>query len=350
MSLKTPLFAGLLFTLGVLLTHALPVDAAITNCSDSYYSFILTARSEATRKQSFSDFFSLGYCQLNDIMELEDQLDEIRDQFRETASSCGDTTEYRERYSEVLMEEYFVRNIQKSKSDVLNAVDEERLKALKQEKLDKLKAKMKTLFVDTEGRVDADTFDDYYANWSSKYDDRIANYAHCEEGAWAELQSTWQDFVEDINALDIDVKKNDSAMSFDVDTDVDLDTVDQPEMSGQGKATIDPSGYIDAKTEQQEAEVSARTSVQDLSEAGTPLTFEEALKTLNGSSIRFNIQTNAAERMGNYEVLYGVGGAVAATDMQSVLVYLNDTLQGSNAKDFPNIIKAANQIYGKQCQ
>lgn len=345
MKMKTLLIAGALFLTGFSIVPVVPVQAEIASCPGDYFSFILTARSAATRKQTFSDFFNLGYCQLNDIMALEDQLDTVRESFRDAANSCGDTAEYKTQYAEILMEEYFVRNIQKSKSDVINEVDEDRLKALKSAKLATLKKEMMDLFVNQEQRVDEDTFDTYYTDWSSKYDDRIANYAHCEEGSWAELQGTWQKFVDDINALNIDVKKDDTPIESQTDTDAN-----EKEMSSFGQSFINAYEYVTAKKEEREAEVEAPTSVQELSTSGQNMSFQEALQTLKSSDTTFSIETNAADRMANYELLYGAGGAVAATNMQSVLVYMNQILMDTNTKDFPNITKSSEQVYGKQCQ
>lgn len=345
MKMKTLMIAGALFFTGFSIAPIVPAQAAVATCPGDYFSFILTARSAATRKQTFSDFFNLGYCQLNDIMALEDELDTVRESFRDTANSCGDTSEYKAQYAEILMEEYFVRNIQKSKSDVINEVDEDRLKALKSAKLATLKKVMMDLFVNQEQRVNEDTFNTYFTDWSSKYEDRIANYAHCEEGSWAELQSTWQKFVDDINAINIDVKKDDAPIESQTDTDAN-----EKEMSSFGQSFINAYEYVTAKKEEREAEVEAPTSVQELSTSGQSMSFQEALQTLKSSDTTFSIETNAADRMATYELLYGAGGAVAATDMQSVLVYMNQILMDTNTKDFPNITKSSEQVYGKQCQ
>lgn len=349
MKISSLFIGGALLLVGIGLAPVRPAEATIATCPGDYYSFILTARSAGTRKQSFHDFTHLGYCQLNDILTLEAELDTVRDNFRTAANSCGDTTEYKTQYNEVLMEEYFVRNIQKSKSDVLNEVDEEKLKAAKAAKLATLKSEMSELFVNSEHRVDSDTFDSYFTNWSSKYDDRIANYTHCEEGQWAELKSVWLKFVDDINALNIDVKKNDSSMSFDFSATSDFGgDQSKKDMGGEGKTTQNPYDYLQAKKEQQEAKVSSKQSAKEVA-AQQALNFQEAIKQLNSGDQTFSIQTNAADRMANYELLYGAGSAVAATDMQSVVVYMNQILEQSNTKDFPNVTKSASKVYDKEC-
>jgi hypothetical protein len=346
MKIQALLIAGVLFLTGFSLAPLVPrAQAVIATCPGDYYSFLLTARSAATRKQTFSDFFKLGYCQLSDIMELESELDTLRDSFQSAANACQDTSEYKTAYVETLMEEYFVRHIQESKPDVLNPVDEERLKALKAEKLSKLKEEMMLLFVEQEHKVTKDVFETYYTNWSSKYDDRIANYAHCEEGAWAELQDTWQDFVDHIKELSIEVEKQEFSVEDQSDTEGN-----ETEMSEFGQSFINAYEYLKSKKEQQQAEVPAAPTTKGIADSGKSTSFAEALKELKGGDESFAIQTNGADRMANYELLYGAGGAVAATDMQSVLVYMNQVLMETNTKDFPNIKKSAEQVYGKQCQ
>ncbi len=349
MKIKTLLIAGVLFLTGFSLAPSVPLaEAAIATCPGDYYSFLLTARSAATRKQTFSDFFKLGYCQLSDIMELESELDTLRDSFQSAANACQDTSEYKTAYVETLMEEYFVRHIQETKSDVINEVDEERLNALKEAKLAKLKEEMMLLFVEQEHKVTKDVFETYYTNWSSKYDDRIANYAHCEEGAWAELQDTWQDFIDHINDIKEtadDIEKQEFSFEDQSDTDAN-----KTEMSEFGQSFINAYEYLTAKKEQQEAEFTPTQIAEMLADKGKTTSFSEALKELKGGDESFDIQINAADRMANYELLYGAGGAVAATDMQSVLVYMNQVLMETNTKDFPNIKKSAEQVYGKQCQ
>lgn len=351
MKVKKFFIFSALFLAGLSLAPVRPAEAIIETCPGDYYSFILTARSAATRKQTISDFFTLGYCQLNDVMKLEDQLDGVRDAFRDAANTCDDTTQYEVQYNEILMEEYFVRNIQKSKSDVINEKDEEKFKELKEARLVALKEEMEALFVEKEQRVDEDTFEIYFSNWSSQYDDRIGNYAHCEEGAWAELQDTWKKFIDDINAISIDVEKQEFSFDSDVNVDADVDPSLGENAKAIGKTFQNAYEYLKMMKETRQAqEVDSKTTAKDVGHSGSSMSFEEALNTLNSSDTTFVLQTNSANRMAGYELLYGSGGAVAATDMQSILTYMNQVLASTNTEDFPNITKSSSQVYDKQCQ
>lgn len=351
MKLKMLFINGFLILVGMSMVPV-STEALIATCPGDYYNFIVTARSEATRKQTFKDFFSLGSCQLNDILPLEDELDAIRENFRIAANSCQNTSEYKKQYHEILMEEYFIRNIQKSGPGAINEVDVEKLETLKEAKLDALQKEMMELFVNEEQRVSEAVFNAYFETWSSQYDDRIANYARCEEGAWAELNETWQDFIEDIRALNIEVEKETFSFTLapEVINESDWDSSAGKDMGGMGKNTQGSYEYLKAKKEQREAAIPPAQTIKEVADSGRSVSFQEAIRTFSNSGQVLSIQSNAASRMANYELLYGAGGAVAATDMQSVLVYMNAVLQETNTKDFPNIAKASAQIYGKECR
>ena len=101
------------------------------------------------------------------------------------------------------MEQYFIRNIQKIPSDVIGDAEVEKIKSEKSRKLDLLEGKMKEIFVVQENRTTKENFEAYYAEWKEKYDDSIIKYAHCDEGPWAELTTTWNDFIDKMKSIKI---------------------------------------------------------------------------------------------------------------------------------------------------
>lgn len=345
--------ALLFFLLGLslpLVSHADEEEVEtleVNGCGGDYYAFLATVRSENTRAQGMKDFFTLPYCQLYDIMELDEELDELRDAFRSASFNCEDTSAYEEQYHEILMEQYFVRNVQKSKSDVINTKDAEEFEEKQQELLDRLYEEMYLAFVIDEDRVSETTFDEYFTNWSAKYDDRIGDYNHCEEGPWAELTETWTDFVETISELSIDIDQPEKRSFKDIavpETEVDVDE----DMSSMGKSVLNAWEYVKNLANKEKVDIEAPLTLENLPE-DEPTTFENIFGVLNVSSEIYTIETNAADRMAKYKLLYGYGGAVATTDMQSILTELNRILEESNTKDFPNIQSAAAKIYDKQC-
>lgn len=349
MKLKALSIAVTVGLLGLLWTtpQTPTAQAVIATCPGDYYGFIFTAQSVKTSTQGLFDFIKLGFCQLSDIMALKDQLDQVRDSMRTAANSCEDTSAYKTQYTELLMEEYFVRNIQKNPSDVINEVDREKLKALKQVKLDSLETEMKALFVTKEHRTDETTFKTYFDGWASKYDDRIANYAFCEEGPYAELTATVQKFVDDMKKLSINVKTSGYSFSA-VPKVTGLDKA-KKDMSTMGQSIKNSWSFVKEKEELLMAAIHPATTPDDLSKSDKPMSFQEVWNALDGSDQDVTFQTNAAQRMANYEILYGAGSGVAATNMQSIVIYMNQIIDESNIKDFPKITAGAAKVYAKQC-
>ncbi|MFA4814713.1 MAG: hypothetical protein WC924_00085 [Candidatus Gracilibacteria bacterium] len=329
-------------------THAASISDA-ASCPDDYYGFILTVRSENTRNQTIKDAFTMGYCQLFDIMALDDELDNLREGFRAAAFECADTTSYKKEYVRILLEQYFVRNIQKNSSDVIDVDEAAEYDALKEARLTKLKKDMSQLFVVEENRVSESTLNDYFENWASKYDDRIGDYSKCEEGAWTELTVTWNDFVETIKELSVDIDTS-HTISFKDNISVDNDLgAGVKKFRDTGRSILDGYEYYKNLMGLGEAEVEAPVDVSDLSGSDETYTFGTILEVLEEDVTRATIEAESVDRMAKYKILYGEGGAVAATDMQSILEYLNQIISESNTKDFPTIITGVSKIYDKQC-
>lgn len=341
---------GFVFSMGFFSVQFQPVEADTLDlpqsCPNDYYSFLLTVRSEHTRQQGIRDVFTLGYCQLYDITELNEALDSLNEAFRAAAFNCEDTSTYKEDYEAILMEQYFVRNVQKTKADVINTEDAEQYEALKTSLLENLRREMVEVFVTQEKRLSEEDLNDYFEDWSSKYDDRIGDYNQCEEGPWAELEDTWSDFIETIQSLDIEVDQPES-QSFE-----DLNNVNSnlsEETNAIGRAFLGTWEYFKNLKNQHEADVEDAVTVKDLGDSGEVYTFDEVLEVLTESDEVFETSIAAQERLSRYELLYGLGSARASTDMQIILVQLNSVLQESNSKDFPNITALSSKVYDKQC-
>lgn len=346
MKLKFSFFFGL-FLLGfaVPLFHA-PVQAEALTCMQEYYSFIFTVRSEDSRSESLKDMFSLGFCQLNDIMSLDDELDSIKENFRTAANACSSTTSYKIEYQRILMEMYFVRHLQEG--GVLDAVDEKTLEGLKAEKLATLKSTMKRVFVDEEKRVDDPTFNSYYETWSAKYDDRIADYRKCEEGPWAELTTTWTDFVDTIKDLDFTVKV-DEGKSFKEIVTPDMGDAAE-EMTDMGNSLKNAWEYLKGEKEKRKAEIENATTPSEVGSAGGSISVDQALTALNESFETNDLDTRSADRMSEYAQLYGAGGSVQSTNLKSIMTELNSVLQEVTTKDFPSIAANSAKVSDKQCK
>lgn len=340
---------SLTFLLGLALSLSVPerAEAALT-CPDDYYGFILTVRSENTRQEGVKDVFTRSYCQLNDLMALDDELDSLRENFRAAAFDCADTTAYKEEYHRILMEQYFVRNVQKVRSDVISSSEGMSYELLRESILTALRNDMESVFVEEEQRVSAAIFDNYFDNWVAKYDDRITDYVFCEEGAWAELTTTWEDFVETIESLsiDIEVKKIDFSDNISIDNDVDNELRD---IGAEGRSVLNTwESYINLMSIET-ANVETPADIADIVDSGDSFTFGTAMEVLETDTTRAIIEAEGAERRARYRLLYGEGGAVASTDMQGIIAALNQIISETNTKDFPNVITGVSKVYDRQC-
>ncbi|MFA5792481.1 MAG: hypothetical protein WC897_01265 [Candidatus Gracilibacteria bacterium] len=349
MKIKYFLSIGL-FLLGLLSPSFVQAESSIKMCMDDYYVFILGVRSENTRTQTFHDLFSLGYCQLNDILELDAELEDLKDNFRSAAFSCANTSDYKTKYHEILMEMYFVRNIQKSTA--LNIKTAKDLQTLKADKLAKLKTDMENVFVVKEKRVGEDVLAGYFANWSKKYDDRIIKYSGCDEGPWAELTQPITDFVKTLESFkwEIDTGTESSFWESVKETATPSTTIKADEdMTAIGQSMIRAWDYLTTEKEIAATEVKDPETPASLSGSGESYTLQSALNILNDSELYYNLESAGTDRMQRYKMLYGYGGAVASTNMQSIVEAFNRLVEESNNKDFPNIQALLSGIYDKQC-
>src|SRR3989344_2413382 len=114
----------------------------VATCPGDYYQFLFDVRNEYTRRGYIKDLFTMSYCQVNDILFLNDELELIRDNLRSAAFACSDTSSYKEAYKETKMEIYFVRNVQKTANGLLDEAEIEELEARKTLTLEKLYKEM----------------------------------------------------------------------------------------------------------------------------------------------------------------------------------------------------------------
>ena len=192
-----------------------------------------------------------------------------------------------------------------------------------------------------------DTFERFH-QLSAQYDDRIADYNSCKEGPWAELTETWTSFVDTLSELSIEIDEPELKSFKEIvtrKTEVDADQ----DMSALGKGIIDAYEYAKNLGNKEKAEIEAPPTISDLSSSDVPPTIYSFLEDLGMGERLYEIENRGADRMGKYKMMYGFGGAVATTDMQGVLHQLNLVLEETNAKDFPNILTAAAEVSGKQC-
>ncbi|MBU0981470.1 hypothetical protein KKC94_02140 [Patescibacteria group bacterium] len=335
---------GLMFVAGLAAAPLVSAAPLVRTCPNDYYSFIRHVRSEYTRHEFAADFFKRSYCQVSDILVLNDELEEIRDKFRTAAYACEDTAKYKSLYHQILMETFFIRHVQEISSDLLE--DEEMKDAVKRKAatLEKLKEDMYQIFVIDEKRVDSKTFNDYFEGWANKYDDKIADYAKCEDGPWAEVNEVLQDFNETWKSLSINVeneKREGKIVQF-AKTETEVTT------KGWSKVKSTLKSFGDKFKKQKEEEVEDPLTVDKAAKQSRILS--DAFSTLQKSENVYDIEYDSAMRMAEYQLIYGEGGARPARDLQTLIADINATLEETNVTDFPNILSGVNVVLDRQCK
>lgn len=321
---------------------------------------------ESSRLAYITDIWQLSYCQVLDVLELYDELESLRDAYRGAAAACSNTAEYKERYKEIMLELYFIRRIQPAAPGLLRQYDIANLEARQEAELIRLEEEMVDLFVNDQDYIDEGVLRLYFDELAKKYEDKIANYRKCDEGPWAQVQEPFVSFVETMKELqefgqDLEVPNYKEIYS--------MDTLKGGEGGGlQGVVKINDGGitntvqeafgYFKTRREQKQSELEQPIDVADLggietsesSSSSSTFTIEEALQTIESSEVNYATKDRHNDRLASYQVLYGQGGAQAATDLAGIVSVMNATVEHSNTVDFPQITVGATKIYDKQCR
>ncbi|MEK7146048.1 MAG: hypothetical protein AAB802_02595, partial [Patescibacteria group bacterium] len=289
-------FQALLLLPIFLIGLALPLktEAASLTCPGDYYSFISDVRSEKLRDETIKDIFTLSYCQLLDIVYLDDQLDLLRDNFREAAFACEDTTDYKRDYTKILLEMHYIRQLQPYPAGTLREAEAEELESLKDERIAKIEKEMSDLFVIQEAKLSQGQMNEYFIEWKARYEDKILDYANCQDGPWAEVNESVQDFQETMDSifnepLDVEKTPNKSFKEFfDFSADTELDTEDWSQVS----RAMD--GFFDKFKKTEEEKVEEALTVQEAAERSTRI--DESFEVLAESERDFEVANFSAER------------------------------------------------------
>jgi len=336
----TILFLALML---VNLSPKLP-HAEAANCIGDYTRFIMDASSPKTRRATFKQAFTLNSCQINDVLAVEDALDTVRDSLRETAGVCGDTSDLKESYIQLLLERYFLQHIQTKKADYPSAEDAKALQDYKDELFTALESDMRTTFVNKQKLVSEDDFQSYFDGWKEKYSDRLDAYANCQEGPWAELTDTWNDFMKTINDLG-HVKLGPKAPST-------PPKENKVAVTGEVK-----QGLIDAWKSMEDLKnqlivknVPPQKTVVDVLQETNIISIGDALDTLEDDRLLTDISMDSQGRMARYTQLYGVGSATSTSQIQDLIDQSTLVVDEMTTTHLPQIAALAQQAFEKQCK
>lgn len=335
MPIKKLLF-GLSLLIGILLPSFASAEESSNkiSCIDDYYNFVIGVRPESVRLDGVKDFIR-GYCQVQDIIRINDELGTLREQFFSASMECGDTSSYEKKYIELMMEQDFVRHVQETKSDVINEDEEEAQKAALEIKLEKLKTRMRNLWVLQENKVDDEILDQYFENWTSKYEEELDNYIACPEGPWADLTDKWQNLLETIKKIKFEVKKTTYVPPV------------EKESGFKGRVSENILEYFkkdkDARVEKLEEAPTIEETVANST------SFSNVYDTLRAGAQIYDFEYESADRMARYKIMYGEGGARVSSDFVDIVKSMNSTLLNSSTIEMKSIEKLSSGISKKQC-
>lgn len=314
-------------------------------CVNEYYDFLANVRSPQEASEALQDFFR-PYCQVNDILALQDQLSSLKKGFLSAAMSCQDTSAYRSSYQALLLELYFVRHVPTGDSTLLSSRELKDATALIDSSA--LRAQMETLFVDQENRLSSEAFNTLFDEWLLRYETRLIEYQGCTEGPWAEVGEKWDHFIDQLSSLNLslDIEKKSAAdLLPNFSAEVEKDAFQAFTPLGQNS-----SRFLDAIESSLNAKTPPVLTPADLSNSGERLTLDEALNALSSDEVLTNAELEGHERMARYTVLYGYGGALASSQLGTLVQQMNQSLESMNTVDLPSVRDQAAQAYAKQCQ
>lgn len=318
---------------------------------------------ESSRLAYVTDIWKLSYCQVLDVLELYDELEALRDAFRSSAAACADTSEYKERYKQIMLELYFIRRVQPISSGLLREYDLHNLEEREEETLIQLEKEMVEMFAEKEGYISEGELRLLFDGFVAKYEDKIANYRKCDDGPWAQLQEPFVSFVETLKELqefgqDLEVPNYKEIYSMDTLKGGEGGGFNfEPKINDGGivNAVQNTFDYFKARKKQKKDEIEQPTTAAGATkdpETGesTTVTIDEALAIIEGSEVNYASKDRHADRLAAYEILYGQGGAQAASDMAGIVNAMNGIIEHSNTVDLPQITIGATKIYDKQCR
>ena len=233
----------------------------------------------SARGRFLQDFFTASVCKLNDIQALNEEVETAKSAFKSASFSGEDSVEEEALYKKLLMEIYFVRNINSSRSALFTDEQQDELIAQVDERLAILKNKMEKVFVEDDDFVTRSRFNGYFDEWTAKYDERFVDYARCQEGAFVDIAESLLEAQETLNNLSLEVEPYERQGSF---FDVQTRSNVQDELGGLSvfdeMTPLYSEDYYEAGLLESEFLSGAEPSVADIAQQTGEFTFEESLK------------------------------------------------------------------------
>ncbi len=318
-----------------------PVHAAPkVDCLGNYADFIFS--SQGVNKFEFlKGFTKMSACQQSDILLLNDELNALRDSMKEASAVCESTVELEAEYSKVLLEMYFVRNVLSGGTGVYGPEDIELLEEDREALFDALYSKMQKRFIEKQATIDQETFDLYFDEWIQVYEDRILDYADCDEGDWAALEQPWTNLVETLKGLGKGLKNRKTQ-------DPPQVVEDEDDSEGQNQQNqLNAYEFVQKEKELLESQIEPPMTIGEA--AAEHRSFGTVLDALDEDALRVELSEIKAERDAEYAILYGENAAVPTNQVQDMVTQLNAELEEATSTHFPAIVEGIEEVEKREC-
>ncbi len=341
-------FIGVLFlSLGLFLPSVMNVFAAKDiqggACMQDYYNFILSVKPPELQGKVFTDVLK-PWCQVNDLLPLYEEYDAIKEDYKNAAAVCGaQVNEYQYELKRVLLEQYFVRNLN---AEVRNTDDISQIEERESAIFTLLKEDMKNRFVEKNAMVKEEELDAMFETWQSKYSDSLFSYASCQEGPTWDLYESWFDFQDTLSELDFQIETPQEKSFIDAITP-EVDNSGLEDGFSEGVQNVTDAWNKFNSNFNYSQEIREESNI-DESES-LPFDFNTYLDMIKSDENEEDIILASDKRMAEYELLYGEISALSTTRSVMLLDRINQTINMNNVQDFPAILDALSGIYGRQC-
>ena len=323
------------------------IQAPNFGCRSQYSSFMGSVRSKNLKNLGIKEIFTLSSCRLNDLVALDDEIDELREDLKAASLSCSPSDDLETEYLKLKLEVYYVRNL--LKVDVSALTEKERTEILEnpEDQFSLLEAQMKEIFVNQEGRISELLLNQYFAEWRLKYEDRLPDYVDCQSGDFGAITKSWNSLLTTLQNLSKKTEKKSDPTQVEEEKKSE-DEGEKPKQEFQ--PLVDPYATYKSKLENAVSqEITPQKTIDDLAAQGGQ-SLENIFDDFREEDLRFSLEYNAQARLQRYAILYGNGGGAAGDALQTVVADLNAVLEDSNTTSLPQILQMSNKVFEKQCE
>ena len=319
----------------------------------------------------WNDLFTKNMCYLSDVIDIEDEMDSIQEELRQSYYSCDYTNvaDLEKEYKMKKIELYFVRNVIGIDTESLTSYEIQNYKdalsgsikagrfatgadAESPFNFKPLYDDMYAKYVEGKGWISKDDFPAYFDGLTNEYSDNMISYLDCDYADWQVVADKWQELMDVFKSL----KKSAESEEQTAEETVGTDEGENPgAKDGVWAKTKDYfAKHLDAKLAvvdnvpdnlsnlwAQEGSVD-QSYVDSTSILGLYDTYLTVLDEYDSATLE-------AELMAKYETLYGDGSADITDAFVRKLNLFGEILGKSYTNYMPDIKSYTKDIAKKQC-